>query len=128
MRLFWFVIGFILIWSNSCLAQLGGDFSTHKGFEDISAGSSQPRGRMKNFGDQKVARNILIVKAVSNYKSGDEKYEQDFKVLENNREYQEKLRKILDNLSNKKRSDIKNREVINILNEAGNKLYNLLAN
>lgn len=128
MRLFWSVTCFILLWSNRCLAQMDGDFSTHRGFEDISSTSSQPRGRMRSFGDQKIARNILIVKAVSDYKSGDEKYEPDFKILENNREYQEKLRKILDNLSNKKRSDAKNREAINILNDAGNKLYNLLAN
>lgn len=86
------------------------------------------RGRLRNSGDQLIARNLMIVKTVADYKMGDEKYASDFEDLESNREYNEKINKILNNLNNKKIKNTKNRAVINILNEAGSKLYNLLAN
>jgi hypothetical protein len=85
------------------------------------------RGYLRNSGDQKEARNILILKAVVDYKTGDEKLEQDFANLENNREYNKKLEKIMQQLSNKKIRNSKNKEVIQILNDAGNRIYNLLA-
>ena len=83
--------------------------------------------RMRDYGDQKDARNIKIVEAVAHYKLGDEKLREEMEKLDQNREYNKKMKKIMEQLSNDKRRDTKNREVVRILQEAGNKLYNLLA-
>ena len=82
---------------------------------------------MRNTGNQKIARNIMILKEVADYKIGDEKLEKEFDNLEKTQEYHQKLGKILSKLSNKKMRNSKNSDVIEILNDAGNKLYNLLA-
>ena len=82
---------------------------------------------MRNTGDQKTARNIMVLKEVADYKIGDEKLAKEFDNLEKTQEYHQKIGKILSKLSNKKMRNSKNREVIEILNDAGNKLYNLLA-
>lgn len=83
--------------------------------------------RMRDYGDQKEARNIKIVEAVAHYKLGDEKLREEMEKLEQNREYNRKMNKIMEKLSNDKRRDSKNKEVVRILQDAGNKLYNLLA-
>lgn len=83
--------------------------------------------RMRDYGDQKEARNIKIVEAVAHYKLGDEKLREEMEKLEQNREYNKKMNKIMEKLSNDKRRDTKNKEVVRILQDAGNKLYNLLA-
>ena len=110
-------------------AQQGG-FSTQQGWESTLAEQSiqTMRRYMKSSGTQVTARNLLVLQAVVNYKTGDEKYLSDFEDLENNREYKEKLRRIMSKLSNKKHKNAKNRQVLEILNDAGNKLYNLLSN
>lgn len=83
---------------------------------------------MKSGTDQKTARNIMIVREVSGFKIGDEQLSQEIAALEDNREYEQKMQRIRDQLSNDKRRNSKNQEIIRILNEAGNKIYNLLAN
>ena len=86
------------------------------------------RGSLRNSGDERTARNLLIVKEIANYKIGDEKYSKDFENVENTREFHRKMEKIMSKLSNNKRRNLKNDEVVKILNEAGDKIYNLLAN
>lgn len=86
------------------------------------------RGFLKNSGDQKDARNIMILREVVNFKMGDEKLEKELDELENNREYNKKLNKIMSKLSNDRMRNSKNREVMRILQEAGDKIYNLLSN
>jgi len=86
------------------------------------------RGSLRNSGDDKLARNLLVVKAVADFKIGDEKYAKNFETVENTRAFDRKMEKIMNALSNEKRRNSKNREVVQILNEAGEKLYNLLAN
>ncbi len=90
---------------------------------------NEPRltGYLRDYGDQKDARNIMIVAEVARYKLGDEKLAPEFAKLEYNKEYNKKIKIIMDKLNNNKYPDSKNRQVMNILNEAGNKLYNLLA-
>lgn len=123
----------VFLWVSSSFAQFDGGATRNNGNYYGEQRYSQEeiramRGSLKNSGDQKLARNILIVKAVADYKIGDEKLQGDFDDLERNREYNEKMNKIMKRLSNKKIRNLKNREVLNILNEAGNKLYNLLSN
>lgn len=85
-------------------------------------------GRLLGFGPQKEARNLMIVEAVARYKLNDEKLAEQFDSLENNAEYHRKLEQIMQNLSNNRLRNSKNKEVIRILNDAGNRLYNLLTN
>lgn len=99
------------------------DMKEDKSVKDFS----QMKGFLKNSGNQKDARNIMILREVINYKMGDEELAPDFKKLENNREYNKKLQTILDEINNKKNRNRKNKQVMQILNEAGNKIYNLLA-
>jgi len=93
------------------------------------AETKEPRlsGYLKDYGDQRKARNIMVVAEVANYKLGDEKLEKEFENLKHNKEFLKKIKKITENLDNGKYPDSKNRTALNILQEAGNKLYNLLA-
>ena len=84
--------------------------------------------RLAGYGDQREARNIMVVHAVANYKLGDEKLAKQFEKVEDNAEFERKMQQIMENLNNNRLRNSKNREVIRILNDAGNKLYNLLAN
>lgn len=85
------------------------------------------KGFIRNYGNQKEARNLLILRAIVNYKFGDEKLAKEIDRMETNKEYNKKLQKVMNELSNKKMRNSKNKKVMDILNDAGNKLYNLLA-
>lgn len=86
------------------------------------------RSFLKNYGDQRVARNILVVREIANFKMADEKLEKEFEKVEGNREFNRKMEIIQSRLSNAKLRNTKNKEAIRILNDAGEKLYKLLAN
>ena len=86
------------------------------------------RSLIKNGGDQRKAFNVMILQEVSTYKLGDEEIAKEVDGLKNNSEYYRKLDIIKKKLSNSKMSDTKNKEVMNILNDAGNRIYNLLGN
>lgn len=79
-------------------------------------------------GDQRKAFNIMILQEVASYKLGDEKLKKEVEGLRNNREYYDKLEKIKKKLSNGRISNTNNQEVLRILNDAGNRIYNLLGN
>ena len=79
-----------------------------------------------DYGDARDARNIMIVAKVADYKLGDENLATEFEKLRHNKEYDKKISEIMKNLDNGKYPNSKNRQVINVLREAGNKLYNLL--
>ena len=85
------------------------------------------RAPLKNTGDARVARNILILQEVINFKLGDERLQKEFAAIENNSNYYKKLEKIMKELDNRKNRNSINNQVINILDDAGNKIYNLLA-
>ena len=78
--------------------------------------------------DQTTARNLMIVKEVTDFKMGDEKLSKYFDNLEDNKEYNKKMDKIFAKLKNDKTRNSKNQKVIDILNEAGAKIYNLMSN
>ena len=84
--------------------------------------------RLANYGNQREARNLVVVRAVANYKMGDEKLASQFEKVEDNAEFERKMQQIMENLSNNRMRNAKNREAVRILDDAGNKLYNLLAN
>ena len=82
---------------------------------------------MLNSNDNKVARNLMIVNEVASFKMGDEKLNKNFENLKDSKTYNQKMDKIFAKLNNNKIRNQKNQQVINILNEAGQKIYNLLA-
>ena len=69
---------------------------------------------------------MLVLHDVINFKMGDEKLAKNFDKIENNKTYNKKMDKAFAKLDNGKYRNQKNQQVINILNEAGQKLYNLL--
>ena len=85
------------------------------------------RSFIKNSGDERKARNLLFLEEIANYKLNDEELSDDFNAVEDSREYDEKLKKALKKLTNRKMKDSKNRKVMEILDDAGDRLYNLLA-
>ena len=86
------------------------------------------RSYISTGGNQRKAFNIMILQEVASYKLGDEKLKKEVDGLRNNREYYDKLEKIKKKLSNGRISNTNNQEVLRILNDAGNRIYNLLGN
>ena len=78
--------------------------------------------------DQTTARNLMIVKEVADFTMGDEKLSKYFDNSEDNKDYNKKMDKIFAKLKNDKIRNYKNQKVIDILNEAGAKIYNLMSN
>lgn len=78
--------------------------------------------------DQKTARNLMVVKEVVNFKMGDENLAKYYDNLEDNKKYNKDMDKIFSKLSNDKLNNRKNKQVIEILNNAGERIYNLMAN
>ena len=86
------------------------------------------RGTVNRSPDALKARNLLILKKVLDFKIQDLTLKDEIAKLEENREFNAKLLNALNQLDNKKFRDRKNQEIINILNDAGNRIYNSLAN
>ena len=93
-----------------------------------SQANPMKRSLIKSNGDERKALNLLVLQEVATYKLGDEDLSDEIAKLRNNQEYYIRLEKIKSKLSNSKIANSKNREVIQILNDAGNRLYNLLYN
>ncbi|MBQ8481419.1 MAG: hypothetical protein IJ532_02655 [Alphaproteobacteria bacterium] len=79
-------------------------------------------------GNQRTALNLLILQEVAAYKLDDETIKNDVVELENNQEYYRKLETIKGKLTNNKFPNSLNKEILRILDEAGNRLNNLLGN
>ena len=86
------------------------------------------RGIMGSSQDVVKARNLLMLKEILDFKMQDATLAPEIEKLKQNREFNTKLYKALNQLDNKKSRNSKNQEVINILNDAGNRIYNSLAN
>lgn len=86
------------------------------------------RGNIGSSQDALRARNLLILKEVVDYKLQDETLAPEFEKLKQNREFNAKLLKALNQLDNKKLRSSKDQEIINILNDSGNRIYNSLLN
>ena len=118
----------IMILSFIIITMISSETLAYDSNIDNGSGIKITRNYLKNSGDERIARNLLVVKKVADFKIGDEKYAKYFETVENTREFDRKMEKALSVLSNSKMRNSKNKEVIQILNEAGDKLYNLLAN
>ncbi len=75
---------------------------------------------------QKDAQYIATLKAVVNQKINDEEIIKDIESLRQNKNFNEKLQKMLDKLSNRRTKNTTNRRVLQILERAGEDIYKLL--
>ena len=72
------------------------------------------------------AQYIAVLRAVVNYKIDDEENIRNIERLREDRRFNEKVQKMLDKLSNNRSKNTTNRKVLQILEQAGKDLYNLL--
>ncbi len=76
---------------------------------------------------QKEAAYMATLKAVVNYKIDDEETLDDVEELRHNERFNKKLQKMLEQLSNRRSKNSKNRRVYEILQRAGKDLYDELS-
>ncbi len=72
------------------------------------------------------AQYIAVLRAVVNYKIDDDENIRNIERLREDRRFNEKVQKMLDKLSNERSKNTTNRRVLQILEQAGKDLYNLL--
>lgn len=78
------------------------------------------------FSASKKAQSIATLKAVVNYKINDENIEKDVEKLRENKNFNERLQKKLNKLDNKRTQDSVNRNVMKVLEKAGEEIDKLL--
>ena len=124
------VLLFLLLLSTESYAQMNNQPQNNYQQNNYQQQNTQQMSRslIKSSGDERKALNLLVLQDVATYKLGDEDLSDDIAKLQNNQEYYRRLEIIRKKLSNSKIADSKNREVTRILNDAGNRLYNLLYN
>lgn len=86
------------------------------------------RGYMDSSRNTTMARNLLFLKEVLDFKLQDETLAPEIEKLKQNREFNTKLLKALNQLDNKKNRNNKNQQIMNILNNSGNTVFNSLVN
>lgn len=87
----------------------------------LAAGES-----VAQYSSQNDAKYMATLKAVVNYKIDDQENIRDIEALRQNRQFNEKLQRMLDKLSNERTKDAKNRQVLKILEKAGEDVYKVL--
>lgn len=78
------------------------------------------------FAAQKDAQYMATLKAVVNYKIDDEENIKDIESLRQNKNFNAKLQRMLNKLSNARTKNSTNRKVLQILEKAGEDIYKLL--
>ncbi len=126
MKIFYFLAGLILGLAVSAQAQINSQRSAEAEAMMNTPAIKYSRNILLSSSDDKVARNLMVVHEVSSFKMGDEKLAKSFEKVKNNKTYNKKMDKAFAKLSNDKRRNQKNTQIINILNETGEKLYNIL--
>lgn len=129
------LLAIMLLWSHNAAAQVqsGQNRYNQQHQNSVQQMQNNPlmqmvRRPLKSSGEQRRALNLLVVQEVATYKLGDETLSKEIDNLEKNQEYYRKLEIIKNKLSNSRLTDSKNKEVMRILNDAGNRIYNLLGN
>lgn len=81
---------------------------------------------MAQYSSQNDAKYIATLKAVVNYKIDDQENIKAVEALRQNRQFAQKLQRMLDKLNNERTKDAKNRQVLKILEKAGEDIYKVL--
>ena len=79
------------------------------------------------YASQKEADYMATLKAVTDYKMNDEENIKDIEKLRQDEKFNKKLQKMLDQLSNTRSKNSKNRRIYNILQKAGKDIYDELS-
>lgn len=74
----------------------------------------------------KDAQYLAVIKAVANYKINDAENLRQVEKLRENENFNRKLQKMLEKLSNNRTKDTTNRKVLQVLERAGKEIYDLL--
>lgn len=74
----------------------------------------------------KDAQYLAVIKAVANYKINDAENLRQVEKLRENENFNRKLQKMLEKLSNSRTKDTTNRKVLQVLERAGKEIYDLL--
>ena len=96
--------------------------------ENLERNIRDMRGKIGYSQNTQQARNLLLLKEVLDYKLKDETLSAEVSRLQQNREFNKQLLQALKKLDNKKNRNSKDQEIINILNDSGNRIYNSLLN
>lgn len=78
------------------------------------------------FAATKDTQYLAVIKAVADYKIDDEEELKDVEALRQNANFNRKLQKMLEKLSNSKNKNSENRRVLQILERAGKEIYDVL--
>lgn len=78
------------------------------------------------YSSQKEAQYLATLKAVVNFKIDDEERLKDVEALRQNQSFNRKLQRMLNKLSNARTKNSTNRQVLKILEKAGEDIYKLL--
>ena len=81
---------------------------------------------VRAYAAQQDAEYIATLKAVVNYKINDEENLRNIEKLREDRRFTEKLQRMLNKLSNSRSKDSKNRQVLEILEQAGKNISKIL--
>lgn len=79
------------------------------------------------YASQKEAAYLATVKAIADYKINDEETLRDVEKLRQDKRFNKRLQKMLDQLNNSKSKNGTNRRVYEILQRAGKELYDELS-
>lgn len=72
------------------------------------------------------AQYLATIKAVADFKINDEENLREIEKLRENKRFNQKLQKMLSQLDNSRTKNSKNKKVLQILEEAGKEIYNIL--
>ncbi len=78
------------------------------------------------FTAQNDAKYLATLKAVVNYKINDEEHLNDVESLRQNQRFNQQLQRMLNKLDNRRTKNSTNRQVLQILEKAGEDIYKLL--
>ncbi len=78
------------------------------------------------YSSSKNAQYLATIKAVANYKIDDEEEIVQVEKLRENSNFNRKLQNMMTKLSNSRNKDSKNRRILQILEDAGKEIYNIL--
>lgn len=78
------------------------------------------------YSSQKDAANIIIAKVIADHKMNDQEYINDIEALRENTRFNNKLQKMVQEVSNAKNKDFKSKKVDQILRKAGEDIDKVL--
>jgi len=99
MKIFYVILFSVLLLSNNSFAQYSGS---------------------------KNAQYLAVIKAVANYKIDDEEEINHVEKLRENNNFNRKLQNMMQKLTNSRNKDSKNRRVLQVLENAGKEIYEIL--